>query len=50
MMKKVYMILTERDEVLYLRLRDPILSGSGIGQAVGHHQVSVSLLELLKQK
>ena len=44
------MIMTERDEIFYLWLRDPILSGSGIGQAVSHHQVSMSLLELLEQK
>ena len=48
--KKHNMILTERDEVLNLWLRDPILRGSGVGQAVSHHQVSVPLLELLKQQ
>ena len=43
-------IFTKRDDVLNLRLCDPVLGGGDEGEAVSHHHVAVLGLHLLEQQ
>ncbi len=42
-------LVVQRDEVLYLRLRDPVLGGRHVGQRVGHQHPTVLVLHSTQQ-